>query len=166
MTIIQVTPDNKLVWQGETYDCALGKGGVQADKREGDGATPVGRFPLRYVLFRKDRIKCPVTTLNVREIHENDGWCDDPTHPDYNCPVALPFTASHEKLWRNDNIYDVIVVMGHNDDPPVPYKGSAVFFHLAREGFTPTEGCVAVTLDVMVRILKDVDHQTMMEIRL
>ncbi|NVK18673.1 MAG: L,D-transpeptidase family protein [Methylocystaceae bacterium] len=166
MSVIEVTSDHKLVWQAQVFDCALGKGGVKEDKREGDGATPVGRFALRYALYRADRIERPVTALNVREIHENDGWCDDPDHSGYNRPVTLPFPASHEKLWRDDHIYDMIVVMGHNDNPPVPYKGSAVFFHLAHPDFTPTEGCVAVNLDVMRHILKGVDNQTVMDIRL
>ncbi|MDV7339859.1 L,D-transpeptidase family protein [Terasakiella sp. A23] len=164
--VITVFADHKLMWQGRTYACALGKGGVLQDKREGDGATPVGRFKLKRVLYRPDRLKRPETTLNVAEITKQDGWCDDPTHADYNRPVTLPFVASHEVLWRDDHIYNVIVVMGHNDDPPVPYKGSAVFFHLARPHFEATEGCVAVTQDVMLKILKSVTEETVMEIRL
>ncbi len=163
---ITVYGDHKLTWQGRTYACALGKGGIKLDKREGDGATPVGRFKLKRVLYRADRIDCPTTVLKTYEIGPTDGWCDAPTHPDYNTPITLPFEASHEELWRTDHIYDIIVIMGHNDDPPVPYKGSAVFFHLARAHFEGTEGCVAVTEEVMRKILKSVTPDTVMDIRL
>ena len=155
MTIL-VQADNTLIYGGKTYRCALGKGGVKSDKVEGDGATPTGAFALRYILYRADRIKKPDSALKIRAIGETDGWCDDPQHADYNRPVTLPFSASHEKLYRADHIYDIIVVLGHNDSPPIPGKGSAVFFHLARDQYVPTEGCVAVNLTDMREILAQV----------
>lgn len=129
-----------------TLRCAIGKGGMvaAADKREGDGASPVGRWPLRYVLYRPDRGAAPATALPVRPLADDDGWCDDPAHPDYNRPVKRPFPASHEAMWRDDHLYDIVVVLGHNDDPPRPPLGSAIFLHLAKPDYAPTEGCIAL----------------------
>jgi len=162
--VMKVYPDGKLIWNGQTYPCAIGKGGIVQDKKEGDGATPVGRFPLKQVYYRPDRLKQPETILQTQAISSTDGWCDDPEHVAYNKPIKLPFKASHEELWRDDHIYDVIVVLGHNDNPPIPGKGSAIFFHIARNGFTGTEGCVAVALTDMLHILKSIQGPIDMEI--
>jgi len=136
--------------------CALGKGGVlpAIDKREGDGASPLGEWPLRYVFFRPDRIAPPMTKLSLKPLSPDDGWCDDPSHPLYNQLVKLPIEASHEKLWREDHVYDLIVVLGHNDDPIVPNMGSAIFLHLARENYQGTEGCVALKQDDLLELLR------------
>jgi L,D-peptidoglycan transpeptidase YkuD (ErfK/YbiS/YcfS/YnhG family) len=148
-----VHPDGRLVVDGRTLRCALGRGGVRTDKREGDGGTPVGRFPLRRVLFREDRLARPSTRLPAAPIAPDDGWCDDPADPAYNRPVRLPFAPSHERLWREDALYDVILVIGHNDDPPAPGLGSAVFVHVARPDWGPTEGCVALALPDLLGLL-------------
>ena len=132
------------VWDGQHFRCALGRSGVRVDKREGDGATPVGTFVMRRVLYRSDRVAAPVTALPVQALVAADGWCDDPADEQYNCQVGLPFTAHHEQLWHEDRIYDLIVVLGHNDDPVVPGLGSADFLHLARTDYSATEGCVAL----------------------
>ena len=153
-----------LVWPGGSFRCALGRGGVRTDKREGDGATPVGRFPLRRVLWRADRLPQPETGLPVSPIAPDDGWCDDPADPAYNRPVKRPFAASHEELWREDGVYDVIVVMGHNDDPVVPGQGSAVFMHVARPNWDPTAGCVALPLPDLLRLLKDCGPDTVLTV--
>jgi L,D-peptidoglycan transpeptidase YkuD (ErfK/YbiS/YcfS/YnhG family) len=163
---IFVSSDGQLKFGGHTYCCAIGKNGIRKDKCEGDNATPVGRFPIRHVFYRADKISVPETTLKKYGISPDDGWCDDPTHPDYNRPVKLPFDASHEKLWRDDAIYDIIVILGHNDDPPVPGNGSAIFFHIARPNYEGTEGCIAVTLEDMREILKSVEPGEIMEISL
>jgi L,D-peptidoglycan transpeptidase YkuD (ErfK/YbiS/YcfS/YnhG family) len=133
----------------------LGRGGVALDKREGDGATPAGRFPLRRVLYRPDRTPRPRTRLPVAMIERADGWCDDPGHPAYNRPVRLPFPAGHEALWRDDGVYDLLVVLGHNDDPVIPGRGSAVFVHLVRPDRGPTAGCIAVEADDLYTLLAD-----------
>jgi L,D-peptidoglycan transpeptidase YkuD (ErfK/YbiS/YcfS/YnhG family) len=138
---------------GQSFRCALGPAGPRRDKREGDGATPVGRFALRRVLYRPDRLGAPATALPVQALTPADGWCDDPADPAYNQPVRLPYAARHEKLWRDDAVYDVIVVIGHNDAPPVAGQGSAVFLHVARPGYTPTEGCVALALPDLLAVL-------------
>ncbi|CAO3355447.1 L,D-transpeptidase family protein [Azospirillum palustre] len=145
----------RLRWPGGEAPCVLGRGGVRGDKREGDGATPIGRFPLRRVLWRADRLPPPETGLPLHPIAEQDGWCDAPEDPSYNRPVVRPYPASHEEMWRDDHVYDIVVVMGHNDDPVVPGMGSAVFLHLVRPDRTPTAGCVALAPEDMLRLLKD-----------
>lgn len=150
---ITVTAPDRLKCGGRAFRCALGPGGVVMDKTEGDGGTPIGLFPLRRVLYRPDRLDAPATGLPVETIKPDQGWCDDPAHPDYNRPVSLPFTASHENLWRDDAVYDVIVILGHNDDPPVPGKGSAIFMHVARPDYGPTEGCVALAREDLLDVL-------------
>jgi len=128
---------------GRKFRCALGRGGIVADKREGDGGTPVGSFALRRLFVRADKGTTPKAPVPISITTENDGWCDAPEHPDYNRHIALPFTASHEKMWLDSDVYDLVLVIGHNDDPVVPYAGSAVFVHLARPDYSPTEGCIA-----------------------
>lgn len=140
--------------------CALGRGGVRADKREGDGATPVGAFPMRRVLYRPDRLAAPATRLPVTPIEPSDGWCDDPADPAYNRPVRLPHPARHEEMWREDGLYDVVVVIGHNDDPPVPGAGSAVFVHCLRPDGGPTAGCIALPRDALVDLLAECGPET------
>ena len=141
-----VRSDNSFSWNGRSVRCALGRSGIVAHKREGDGGTPVGRFALRTLYYRPDRQAPPHTALDIRPIAPAMGWCDDPAHADYNRPVCLPHPASCETLWREDGVYDLLVVLGHNDDPPVPGLGSAIFLHLVRPDFSPTEGCVALEL--------------------
>lgn len=133
--------------------CTIGRGGVCAavDKREGDGCTPLGSWPVRGVLLRPGRAAPDGIRLPWRWIREGDGWSDDPADPAYNRPVQLPRPFSAESLLRDDDAYDVIVVLGHNDAPPVPGRGSAIFFHLS-EG-RPTAGCVAVERADMLKLL-------------
>jgi L,D-peptidoglycan transpeptidase YkuD (ErfK/YbiS/YcfS/YnhG family) len=126
-----------------SFPCALGFAGIVSHKREGDKGTPDGCFPFRSVLYRADRVSCPTTALAAVSIDERDGWCDEPAHPAYNRKIRLPFAANHERLWREDHLYDIILIIGHNDAPVVPGAGSAVFVHLATPDFAPTLGCVA-----------------------
>lgn len=142
-----VRVENGLVtWNGNSARCAVGRAGLipAADKREGDGKTPGGRFPFRRVFYRPDRGRPPVSGLTVIALKEDDGWCDDPADPAYNRPVRLPYPASAERMWREDGLYDIVVVIGHNDDPSVPGMGSAIFVHCATEDYAPTAGCVAL----------------------
>jgi len=115
--------------------------------------TPVGRWPMRHVFYRADRIIRPRTSLSVSPLHPGLGWCDAPGDANYNRIVELPYAASHECLWRRDHLYDVIIVLGHNDVPRSQGRGSAIFMHLARPDYQPTEGCIAVSLSHMMRIL-------------
>ena len=127
---------------------------MRRDKHEGDGATPIGCWPMRRVLFRPDRVPPPDTALPVAALKPEDGWCDDPADPLYNRPVKLPYGARHERLWRDDEIYDVVVVLGHNDDPPRPQAGSAIFLHVARPDYAPTQGCVALAREHLLEVLR------------
>ena len=142
----QVSRNGSLTLIDRTVRAALGRAGVTmaSDKREGDGATPLGHWPLRRVLYRADRVERPQTRLPVRPLRLDDGWCDDPADPAYNRPVRRPCAASHEAMWREDGLYDIILVLGHNDDPPVAGAGSAIFLHCKRGDYQPTEGCVAL----------------------
>ena len=140
------TADGWFALPGGRVRCALGKSGVvaAADKREGDLASPAGTWPIRRLLYRPDKGPAPATALPIAAIAPEDGWCDAPDDAAYNRPVRLPYPASAERMWRDDGLYDLVVVLGHNDDPPVPGLGSAIFLHLARPDYGPTEGCVAL----------------------
>jgi L,D-peptidoglycan transpeptidase YkuD (ErfK/YbiS/YcfS/YnhG family) len=120
--------------------------------------TPAGRYPLRRVLYRADRLPTPTSALPVAALAPDDGWCDDPADAAYNRPVKLPYGGRHERLWRDDGLYDVIVVIGHNDDPVVPGRGSAVFLHVAGPGYPPTDGCVALALRDLLELLAAVSR--------
>lgn len=133
--------------------CAVGRSGMIRDKKEGDGGTPVGLWPLRRVFYRADKIAEPQTKLKTVEISPADGWCDAPGDKNYNRLVKLPYPASAEDMWRSDEIYDLVVELGYNDDPVVPGKGSAIFFHIARPDFSATAGCVAVKMKDMLAVL-------------
>jgi L,D-peptidoglycan transpeptidase YkuD (ErfK/YbiS/YcfS/YnhG family) len=133
--------------------CALGRGGRRHGKREGDGATPRATLRPLAVRYRPDRGRRPATHLPVGVIRPGDGWCDDPRDRRYNRPVALPFPASHERMHRDDALYDVVVILDWNMRPAVRGRGSAIFLHIARPGFAPTEGCIAVSPAAMRRLL-------------
>ncbi|MFO1242595.1 MAG: L,D-transpeptidase family protein [Rickettsiales bacterium] len=153
--MIIVTRKPSVIFTGNEYPCAIGKNGFAepGEKREGDYKTPVGTFPLREVYYRADRIAKPVTALPLHEITVESGWCDDPAHPDYNKFVKLPFAASREAMLRDDHCYDLVLVIGYNDAPVVPGLGSAIFLHVAKHGFLPTEGCVALQLEHVKEIV-------------
>ncbi len=132
---------------GRDLRCVLGEAGILAHKQEGDGATPCGLLALRRVLYRADRLPSPVTGLPREPIAPDDGWCDEVGHPDYNRAVQLPHPARHERLWREDRLYDLVAVLGYNDDPVQRGRGSAIFLHLASQDERPTKGCVALHHD-------------------
>ena len=135
--------------------CALGRSGLitAAAKREGDGATPIGLWGFRRVLYRPDRVAAPVTALPSAPIAPDDGWCDAPRDVAYNRPVKLPYAASCERMWRADGLYDLVCVLAHNDDPPIPGLGSAIFLHVAKPDYAPTEGCVALDREDLKALL-------------
>ena len=133
-----------LDWGAGARRAAIGPGGIAVKGGEGDGITPRGRFPIREIFYRADRIAKPNVRLPLRAIAENDGWCDAPTDPNYNRLVMLPYPASAEHMWRHDHLYDLVAVLGYNDDPVVPGKGSAIFLHLAKPDYAHTQGCVAL----------------------
>ena len=144
--------------------CVLGRTGRRARKREGDGATPLGSFRLLRVLYRPDRVRRPRTALPVKSIRPQDGWCDAPEDRNYNRAVQLPYPASAERLWREDNLYDIVVLIGHNTRPRIRGRGSAIFLHVARPDLAPTEGCIALRREHLLRLLGMVRHSTILHI--
>ena len=149
-----------LVYGPYRMPCALGRTGVKARKHEGDMATPRGRFRLRGVFYNPDRGSRPKTALALRPLRRSDGWCDSPIDRNYNRRVSLPYGTSAERLWRDDDVYDVIVVIGYNDAPRIRNRGSAIFMHLARPGFVATEGCVALRGADLRRLLQAVTRRS------
>ena len=133
--------------------CALGRSGTAPFHSEGDGTTPLGCWPLRLVFFRPDRLPRPLSGLPVIALTPDDGWCDAPDDARYNRAVKLPFRSSAENLWREDAIYDIILVPGINDNPAITGRGSALFIHIAREDLSPTQGCIAMRKRDLLHIL-------------
>ncbi len=157
---IYVDNNGTLEWNGNIVPCAIGASGMTVDKREGDQATPMGSFPLRRVYYRPDRVSRPHSLLPVDPLDPLDAWSDEPDDPAYNSLIRQPYSTSFELMWRDDHVYDIIVTIGYNDDPAIPGKGSAIFLHLARPDFSPTRGCVAVSMENLLRILADCDETT------
>jgi L,D-peptidoglycan transpeptidase YkuD (ErfK/YbiS/YcfS/YnhG family) len=143
-----------------TVPVALGRGGIRADKREGDGGTPRGTFRPRQVWWRADRHPRPKTFLPVRPIRREDAWCEDPSSRHYNQPVLLERDRGGDRLMRDDRLYDFIVEIDHNVLPRVAGRGSAVFLHLARPNFSPTAGCISMTRSAMLRLLERLGPET------
>ncbi len=158
------TAKRTLRFDDQVIACAIGRGGVidAADKHEGDGCTPLGSWPIRSVLLRPDRGIAPPAHLPWRWLRPDDGWSDDPRDPAYNRPVRHPHAFSAERLWRDNGLYDAIMLLGHNDSPPVAGQGSAIFLHL-REGDV-TEGCVAVPREAMATLLARLEPGSILDI--
>ena len=147
------------------FPCLIGKSGLVAagKKKEGDGATPKGCWPVRCLYYRPDRIaryQLPARLpLSMRALNPQDGWCDDAGKGLYNYPVRLPFSGSHEKLWRTDGLYNLILPLGYNDAPPAANKGSAIFLHCADKDSKVTKGCLALTqADLLAAIQQIHNH--------
>ena len=143
--------------------CAIGKKGIGNKKKEGDLITPIGLFKIKYILYRKDRVKV-LTKLKKKVIKKNMGWCDDFKSSHYNKPVKLPFAHKYEKLYRKENIYDIILVLNYNMNPVKKNKGSAIFIHVAKNNFKKTEGCVAVKKQHLLKIIREVKPNTRVKI--
>lgn len=173
-----MTDENVLIVQADTAEgslgwatlgerrwrCTLGAGGIREDKVEGDAATPVGEFPLRRIYYRNDRVVLPKVALPARPISEHDGWCDDPRSPSYNRLVHIPNEWSAEKMWREDELYDLVVVVGYNDDPPEGEWGSAIFLHIARDDYAGTQGCVAFARNDLLELLPLLNRDTRLRV--
>jgi L,D-peptidoglycan transpeptidase YkuD (ErfK/YbiS/YcfS/YnhG family) len=144
--------------------CSLGRAGTRRNKREGDGATPLGRFRVLGCFYRPDKGLRPRTRLPLAASRPSDGWCDDPRDRRYNQPVSLPYPARHERMWRDDHLYDVVVDLACNRGPVIKGRGSAIFLHLAWPDFSPTEGCVAVPAAMIRRLVERIGPHTHIEI--
>jgi L,D-peptidoglycan transpeptidase YkuD (ErfK/YbiS/YcfS/YnhG family) len=167
LTVQADSADTSLGWAAlgdRRWRCTVGAGGVREDKVEGDAATPAGTFPLRRIYFRNDRLILPKVRLPARPINEHDGWCDDPRSSTYNRLVHIPNEWSHEKMWRDDGLYDLVVVVGYNDDPPEGEWGSAIFLHVAREDYSPTQGCVALARDDLLELVTLIGPETRLNV--
>ncbi|MDE3060273.1 MAG: L,D-transpeptidase family protein [Pseudomonadota bacterium] len=186
-----VVRGSQLFFRDKIFRCAIGKGGFSKDKKEGDGCTPLGIFSLRECWYRADRLAAPQTGLPLRVIHENDGWCDDPASKEYNRHIIIPPPiegrlggglegalpdmpppqpspcggGSYERLWRENQVYDLILPIGYNDDPVIPGRGSAIFMHIAKPDYASTEGCVALAKEDLLAILHQCDKATIIEIK-
>ena len=156
---------NYLTYNKLKVKCAIGKKGIGIKKKEGDLITPTGQFKIKYILYRKERVKIS-TKLKKIIIKKNMGWCDDPKSSDYNKLVKLPFAYSHEKLFRKDNIYDIILVLNYNMNLVKKNKGSAIFIHIAKKDFKKTEGCVAIRKPSLIKLVKEMNSNTKVKISL
>ena len=154
---LRIDAAGMLHWNGHFFPCAIGKNGVSHAKIEGDGATPGGNFSLRRMLYRPDRLAPPHTALPVAPLTPCDSWCTDPSHALYNQQVRQPIQASCVLLWRTDLIFDVIVILGHNDSPVLPGIGSAIFMHVAAKDLKPTKGSIALCKQDLLTVLRGCD---------
>lgn len=153
-----VKPSGIAQFNKKIYDCALGKNGVTQHKVEGDLKTPMGEFPLRFVYYRPDKFPKGIQTkLPQKPLNPSLGWCDDPASPYYNQVIRLPFAGRHERLWRNDPLYDLVIVVGYNDQPVHPGKGSAIFIHITHSDYCPTCGCITFSRKDLLEFLKKLD---------
>lgn len=143
-----------LHFAGRDLRSAIGRTGVRVDKHEGDGATPAGLLSLRRFLYRADRVDVPKTSFRCEPLAGNDGWCDDPAEPSYNQQILLPHSGSYERLWLDSQVYNIIGVLGYNDDPIVPGRGSAIFLHVASPDMGPTAGCISLAYEDLSWILE------------
>ena len=139
--------------------CSLGKRGIGLKKKEGDLITPKGRYKIKYILYRKDRVKIESKIKKI-VIKKNMGWCDDPRSNEYNKLIKLPSVYKHEKLYKKENFYDIIIVLNYNMNPIVKNKGSAIFIHVARKNYKKTEGCVAIKKAHLLKITKGLKNNT------
>jgi L,D-peptidoglycan transpeptidase YkuD (ErfK/YbiS/YcfS/YnhG family) len=152
-------------WPSGQAQAAVGAGGVRPDKKEGDRATPAGTFSLPFGMYRPDRNDLPNTDLPMTPLREAHAWVDDPNDPKYNQLVELPYPSHTEELWRKDGIYDLLVVVGYNMNPTQPGAGSAIFLHIARPDFSPTDGCVAVSPSVLLELINVLGADSTLTIR-
>ncbi len=144
--------------------CAIGKRGITSKKREGDKKTPKGTFKFVSLFYRKDRVKKISTSLKKNLIKKNMGWCDDPDSKHYNKLIKFPFKFSAEKLFLKKNIYDIILIINFNLKPVIKNKGSAIFLHISKKNYEPTNGCIAVSLQDMKLLLSKINKKTILKV--
>ena len=156
--------NKKLTFNNYKVKCAIGKRGIGVKKREGDKITPKGKFKIKYILYRKDRISDLKTKLIKTKINKKMGWCDDPKSKKYNKLIKIPFKGSAEKLYRKDNTYDIILVLNFNLNPILKNKGSAIFIHVAKKNYKRTAGCVGVSKKDLKKIVRKINKKTIVKI--
>ena len=153
-----------LLYKDYKLKCSVGKSGIRSQKKEGDFATPKGKFKLGLLYYRKDRIKLPKCKIIKKIIKKNTGWCDDSKSRKYNREISFPFKYRAEKLYRKDKIYDLLIVIKYNYKPTIKKKGSAIFLHLADKKYKPTKGCVAIAKKDFMKILPFINKKTKISI--
>ena len=158
--------NKNLVFKNYKAKCAIGKRGIGYKRKEGDLITPKGKYKIKFILYRKDRVKNIKSRIKKIEIKKNMGWCDDPRSKDYNKIIKLPTPYSYEKLHKRDNIYDIILVLNYNMKPIIKNKGSAIFIHVAKRNYKKTEGCVAIRKTSFLKILKKINKNTLVKIEI
>ena len=144
--------------------CALGKRGIGHKKKEGDLITPIGQYKIKFILYRKDRIKKIQSKLKKVIIKKNMGWCDDPNSEKYNKLINLPFNFKYEKLFKKENTYDIILVLNYNMNPIKKNKGSAIFIHVVKKNYRKTKGCIAIGKTQLLKIIKKIKNNTKVKI--
>ena len=149
-----------LTYKNYKAKCAIGKRGIGNKRKEGDLITPQGNYKIKYILYRKDRIKKIQSRIKKIVIKKDMGWCNDSRSKNYNKLIKLPFAYSYEKLYKKENIYDIILVLNYNMDPIIKNKGSAIFLHIANKKFNATKGCVAITKGAFIKILPLITKKT------
>ena len=156
--------NKSLIYNNYKVKCALGKRGIGNKKKEGDLITPKGSFKINGILYRPDKVKNLITKLRKKMINKKMGWCDDPKSKKYNQLIKLPFKFNFEKLYRNDDIYDIIFVLSFNTNPIIKNKGSAIFIHIAKRNYSPTKGCVAIRKDDIKKLAREINRKTLVKI--
>ncbi len=157
--------NNFLLTETKEFRCSIGKNGMTKNKIEGDFCTPIGEFKFEKIFYREDKIKEASFLLPSEIISKNDGWCDDPNSKYYNQHIKFPFDYSAEKLYRSDDLYDLILVINYNTNPILRGKGSAIFLHIAKPQFEGTEGCIAVNKEDLITLAQRVDANSTITIR-
>jgi L,D-peptidoglycan transpeptidase YkuD (ErfK/YbiS/YcfS/YnhG family) len=155
---------NYLIYNGNKFRCSIGNGGFSSQKKEGDRCTPSGIFQITDVFYRQDKITNLSSNFKLKKISPLDGWCDDPNHKKYNTKIQFPFSYSAEKFFRQDDVYDIICVTNHNQNPIIPGAGSAIFIHIAHDNYSATEGCIALKKSDLQEILLTMSKNTNIEI--
>jgi len=162
--MIIINKSGYLKFKNLKFKCSLGKSGIGEKKIEGDNITPEGTYQIIRVYYRKDRVKKIKAKIKLFEIKKNFGWCDQPNSKFYNRLIDIPNKLSHEKLYRKDNVYDVIIVLNYNMNPTIQYKGSAIFIHVAKRKFPPTKGCVAISKKNLLSLIEAISKKTKIKI--
>ena len=162
--MIIINKSGYLKYKDFKFKCALGKAGIGEKKREGDNVTPTGTFKIVKIYYRSDRVKKISSKLRLIEITKNMGWCDDPNSKNYNKLINLPSKYSHERLFKKDNIYDIIVILNYNMKPIIKNKGSAIFIHVAKKNYQSTQGCIALKKNDLLKLLSKISKNIKIKI--
>ena len=162
--MIIVKKSGYLQYKNLKFRCALGKAGIKKKEKEGDNVTPKGIFKITSMYYRPDKIKNIITAVKKIKIKKNIGWCDDPNSHFYNQQISLPNKFGHEKLYRNDSLYDLILVLNYNVNPIIKNKGSAIFMHIAKKNYKKTKGCVALKKKHLIELISKIKKNTKIKI--